>query len=140
MSNSVLLDKNQFPTNEVIFSHIGNKKALWISFFDYIHKQHQEFTEEWRFYNDGKCWLLKVTKKTKTIFWLSVIDGTFRTTFYFTDKVKQEIENSRLPQELKDQFATGKQYNKIRGITLVFKTKKDCTYAEELIRIKLSIK
>jgi hypothetical protein len=140
MSQSVLTDKNQFPSDEVIFSYIGKKKALWISLFDSIHKRHSEFREEWRYYNDGKSWLLKVTKKAKTIFWLSVIDGTFRITFYFTDKVQQQIKNSHLPPELKEQYNTGKKYNKIRGVTLLFKNKKDCTYAEELIGIKLSVK
>ena len=113
---------------------------LGISLFDSIHKQHQEFKEEWIYYNDGKCWLLKVTMKAKTILWLSVVDGTFRTTFYFTDKAQQAIENSTLSTELKETFKNGKKYNKIRGVTVYFKTKKDCAYAEELIQIKLSQK
>ena len=113
---------------------------LWISLFDSIHKQHQEFKEEWRYYNDGKCWLLKVTMKAKTIFWLSVVDRTFRTTFYFTDKAQQAIENSTLSPELKETFKNDKKYNKIRGVTVYFKAKKDCAYAEELIHIKYSQK
>ena len=140
MSQSVLTDKNQFPVDDVIFSFIDKKKVLWISLFNYIHKEHPKFKEEWRYYNDGKCWLMKVGYKAKTIFWLSVIERTIRITFYFTDKAQHEIENSKLPIELKEQYKTGKKYGKIRGVTLTFKNKKDCTYFEELIRIKLSIK
>ena len=140
MSQSVLTDKNQTPSDEIVFSTIGKKKVLWISFFDAIHGQYPEITHEWRYYNDGKCWLLKATKKTKTIFWLSVIEKTFRITCYFTDKMKKEIEDSHLSEELKEQFKSGKKYNKIRGITIVFKNKKDCTCAEELIHLKLASK
>lgn len=140
MGQSVLTDKNQFPTDEIVFSFIGKNKASWISLFDYIHDNHPEFTEEWRYYNDGKSWLLKVTQKAKTIFWLSVIDGTFRITFYFNDKTQQAIESSNLPKELKEQYRNGKRYNKIRGLTIVFKNKTDCTYAKELVGIKMSIK
>jgi hypothetical protein len=140
MSQSVLTNKDQIPSDEIVFSFIGKHKALWISLFKYIHDQHPEINKEWRYYNDGKSWLLKVTKKAKTIFWLSVIEKTFRITFYFTDKAQQVIEKSQLSDELKEQFKSGKRYNKIRGITILFKNKKDCTYAEELIRIKLSIK
>jgi hypothetical protein len=68
MDQPTLKDKNEFPTEEIIFSHIGKSKILWISIFDYIHKNHSDFSEEWRYYNDGKSWLLKVTKKSKTIF------------------------------------------------------------------------
>jgi len=140
MSQSVLTNRDQIPSDDTVFSFIGRHKSLWISFFDLIHENHPEIAEEWRYYNDGKCWLLKVTKKTKTIFWLTVIKGTFRITFYFTDKAGQAIENSRLSKELKEQFKNGKRYNKIRGVTITFKNKKDCTYAEELLGIKLSIK
>jgi hypothetical protein len=140
MSQSVLTDRDQFPSDKIVFSFIGKHKALWISLFDHIHGHYPEITKEWRYYNDGKSWLLKVTKKAKTIFWLSVIDGTFRITFYFSDKAGQAIENSKLAESLKDQFRSGKKYNKIKGITITFKNKKDCTYAEELVVIKLSIK
>jgi hypothetical protein len=139
MSQSVLTDKNQIPSDGIVFPIIGKHKTLWISLFAHIHDHYPEITQEWRYYNDGKSWLLKVTKKAKTIFWLSVIEKTFRVTFYFTDKVEQEIQNSHISQGLKEQFKAGKRYNKIRGITIIFKNKKDCTYAEDLIRIKLSV-
>jgi Protein of unknown function (DUF3788) len=140
MEPMVLTDKNQFPTEEVIYSHIGKTKALWNSFFQYIHENVPELSEEWRYYNDGKSWLMKVTKKSKTIFWLSIIKGSFRITCYFTDKAEQAIKESSLSDELKQQFQDGKKYGKIRGLTILFKNKKDVEYAKMLIAIKLSIK
>jgi hypothetical protein len=38
MEQDVLSDAAQFPTEEIIFSHIGKTKVLWISFFEYIQK------------------------------------------------------------------------------------------------------
>jgi hypothetical protein len=140
MNKPVLTDKNIFPNDEIVFSIIGKKKDLWISLFRSVDADHPEFIKEWRYYNDGKSWLMKVVHKKKTVFWLSVIEGTFRITFYFTDKAKHAIENSGLSDELKEQFKDSKRYNKIRGLTISFKTKKDCACAEELIGIKLSMK
>jgi len=140
MEPMVLTDKDQFPTEKIIFSHIGKSKVLWISIFEYIHSNYPDISEEWRYYKDGKSWLLKVTRKKKTVFWLSVIKNAFRITFYFTDKAEQLIESSSISDELKKQFKEGKRYSKIRGITIIFKNKKDIKYAEELIAIKLSIK
>lgn len=140
MEAMVLTDKEQFPTEEIIFSHIGKSKVLWISIFEHIHSNHPDISEEWRYYNDGKSWLLKATRKKKTVFWLSVIKNAFRMTFYFTDKANQLIEKSSISDELKKQFKDGKRYNKIRGITIIFNNKKDVKYAEELIGIKLSLK
>ena len=80
---------------------------------------------------------MKVTRKSKTIFWLSVIEGTFRATFYFTDKAKDLVANAKIAESLKENFYNGK---KIRGITIVFKNKKDLDYTKELIGIKLKLK
>ena len=140
MEELILKDRDQFPTEDVIFSHIGKNKALWQSLFDYIHSKYPDFSEQWRYYNDGKSWLLKVTKKSKTIFWLNVIKNTFRTTFYFTDKAEELILKSPISDKLKEEFKTGKRYNKIRGITVTYKNKKDVEYVKALIETKLSIK
>ncbi len=139
METGVLTDKNQFPDEEIIFSNIGKNKLLWISLFGYIHEHHPEINEEWRYYNDGKSWLLKITRKSKTIFWLSVIKGTFRITFYFSAKAEKAVYECPISEELKEQFRNGKG-NKIRGITVVFKNKKSVEEAKELIGLKLSIK
>jgi len=140
MEQPVLTDKNQFPTEEVIFSHIGKTKALWLLLFEAIHKNHPDFAEQWRYYLDGKSWLLKVTRKDKTIFWLSIIEGTFRTTFYFTDKAKQAISKSSISDELKKKFRSGLKLGKISGVTIVYKNKHDIESALQIIDIKLSIK
>ena len=139
METPVLSDKSQYPDDEIIFSYIGKNKSSWESLFRYIHENHLDFSEEWRYYNDGKSWLLKVTRKSKTIFWLSVIKGTFRTTFYFTVKAEEAINKSPISEELKEQFRN-KKADKIRGVTVIFKNKKSVEDTKELVRLKLSIK
>jgi len=138
MDKPVLGDKNQFPTEEIIFSHLGKTKALWLSFFKYLHTNHPDLSQEWRYYNDGKSWLMKVTRKSKTIFWLSVIPAAFRTTFYLTEKAADVISGSSLPEELKEQFKTGS--GKLRGLTVVFRGKNDIENAKSLLTIKLDIR
>lgn len=140
MEAPVLRDQSVFPTEEIIFSQIGKSGVLWNALFEYIHKTYPDLEEQWRYYKDGKSWLLKVIRKTKTIFWLSVIEGTFRVTFYFTDRAEEAILESSISEELKKMFTEGKHYNKIRGITIVFKHKKDVEDAKALIQIKLNVK
>jgi len=140
MEQAILSDKNQYPTEEIIYSHIGKSKSLWLSLFENIHKDHPDFTEEWRYYNDGKSWLMKVQRKSKTIFWLSILKDSFRITFYLTDKAGKAMDSSTISNELKEQFKNGKSFGTIRGVTVTFKNKKDVEYAKSLIGIKLSIK
>ena len=61
-------------------------------------------------------------------------------TFYFADKAEQNILESNISEELKTKFNEGKHYGKIRGLTIIFKNKKDVEYAKTLIDIKLKIK
>jgi len=139
MDAPILSDKSQFPTDEVVFSHLGKSKALWESLFQYLAREHPDFTQEWRYYNDGKRWLMKVQHKKKTVFWLSVLEGSFRTTFYIHEKARQMVEGSTISEELKDQYR-GKSFGKLHSITVVHKNKKDVQFAKELIGIKLSTK
>ena len=139
MEQPILSDPSQCPSESIIFKQIGKTKPLWTSLFEYIHSNHPDFAEEWRYYRDGKSWLLKVTQKKKTIFWLSVIEGAFRTTFYFTDRVEQSIMSAHLSDGVKDQFKNGKRYGKLIGVTVTYKTKKNIQDAKILLRIKTSV-
>lgn len=138
MDAPILGDKSQFPTDAVVFSHIGESKTLWAALFEYLAREHPDFTRDWRYYNDGKSWLMKVQHKKKPVFWLSVVKGTFRTSFYLHENTKQKVEASALPEELKNQFRDGKSFGKLRGITVVYRNKRDLKAAKELIGMKLA--
>lgn len=140
MEQLVLINQDESPTEEIIFSHIGKTKSHWISIFEHIHSEYPDFSEEWRYYKDGKSWLLKVQRKAKTVCWVSVLKSKFKMTFYFTDRAEPAIMESSISDELKQQFKTGKYYNKIRGLTITFSSKQDVEFAKTLIEIKLTIK
>ena len=140
MDQKVLTDKSQFPTEDVIFSHIGKCRKYWESVFHYIHTNHPDFTEQWRYYNDGKSWLMKVVRKSKTIFWLSVWNGFFRITFYFGDKAEKAIFDSPVSEKLKQEFKNGKRLGSIRGITVAVNSPADLEDIKSLIAVKLTLK
>lgn len=133
----VLKDPDQYPTESVIYSCIGDAKPLWIAFFGYIQQTHPDFSQEWRYYKDGNNWLLKVVRKSKTVFWTSIVEDAFRITFYFTDKVEEAIHDADISGELKEQFANGRRYGRLRGLTITFRNDTDIEYAKALIAIRL---
>ena len=139
MDKPVLTDKEQFPTEEVIFSNIGKAKTQWKTLFEYIDERYPEFSSEWRYYKDGQNWLLKTLKKSKTMFWLSVHQNAFKITFYFGDKAESAILSSAISGSLKDSFKYGKRYGKIRGITIQIDSQNDIENVLLLIEIKLTI-
>ena len=94
----ILADKSVIPTDDYIFSLIGDKKFHWQRIMSYAAENYND-TGSWNFYNDGKQWLFKLVNKKKTIFWSGILTGTFRITFYFGDKVEPLLADSDLPIE-----------------------------------------
>lgn len=68
---------------------------------------------EWRYYNDGKAWLGKVSFKKKTLVWLSVWDMFIKAGFYFTEKTGKGIFELDIDAELKSAFAKAKPIGKL---------------------------
>ena len=138
MEKAVLTDRNRFPTEEIVYAHLGRRRALWDALFAHLRAECPGCTTEWRYYNDGNSWLLNASRRKKTIFWLSLTGTTFRITGYFTDKAGDAIRKSSLPAELKKPFLEDAGPGKLRGITITFRTKADLAHAKTLIALKTS--
>lgn len=136
----VLSDPDIVPDDKLIFSIIGNKKSFWIAIMDHVNDNYKDISSGWRYYNDGKQWLFKLTQKKKTIFWAAILEDTFRVTFYFGDKAESLIDNSDLPQKIKDDFKGSKRYGSIRVISMKMSDLTDIENAKKLISIKTKLK
>jgi hypothetical protein len=134
----VFKDKNVIPTDDFVFSILGEKKLFWKSIMEYAGKK--EITGNWNYYNDGKQWLYKAVRKNKTVFWIAILQDTFRITFYFGDKAEPILLESDLPGFIKEGFKTGKRYGKIRAITLKMNNMENVNIAQKLIDIKSKLK
>ena len=140
MEKPCLNNKDEYPDDEVLGRYLGDSKNIWDAFIDFIQENYPSFKVEWRYYNDGKNWLCKITKKTKTICWISVYVNLFKTTFYFAERVQDVIINSKLKMKYKNQFIDGKKYGKIKGITVDIKNMSDLETTKILIELKEKIK
>jgi len=137
MEPLVLTDKSVIPTNDLIFSIIGDKRVLWQKLMLDVHTKYPDAQELWNYYNDGKSWLFRMIRKKKTLFWIGIVNGTFRITFYFGDKAEAAIENSNLPQAMREEFRTSRRFGKIRGITIRVESKTDIENTLKLVDIKV---
>jgi hypothetical protein len=136
----MLSDKQIRPTDDYIFSIIGDKKGLWQSIMKYPSENYKDISGSWNYYNDGKQWLYKLVRKKKTVFWIGILENTFRVTFYFGDKAESLIENSDLPQLIKDDFKTARKYGLIRPVSIKMNDQADVSNVLKLIDIKFRIK
>jgi len=63
MENPCLNNKNEYPNALVLERHLGDAKSVWDEFTRLLEREYPLITGEWRYYNDGKSWLFKVTAK-----------------------------------------------------------------------------
>lgn len=140
MEKPCLNDKDEYPDDNVLSRYLGKVKETWDSFNDFLKESYPSFTGEWRYYKDGKSWLYKLTKKKKTISWISVYHNKFKTTFYLPDKAEELIKASKLKKQYIEQFIHGRRYGKIRGITVEIKKPADLSTTKKLIKIKEQLK
>jgi hypothetical protein len=135
----VLSDKSVIPTDEHIYSYIGEKRFDWQRILNYASENYND-TGSWNYYNDGKQWLFKLVNKKKTIFWAGILADTFRITFYFGDKVEPLMAESDLPEKIRDEFKSAKRYGAIRAVSITVRNQEDVDNILKLIVIKHKLK
>jgi hypothetical protein len=135
-----LTDKQVIPTDEYLLKIIGDKLELLKMVINYASGKYSDVSGEWRYYNDGKQWLYKLTRKKNTIFWGSVLGDAFRVTFYFGTKYQPLIDSSDLPESIKDDFNSVKNYGKIKPITIFVTEKSQLENIYKLIDLKQKTK
>ena len=106
----LLRDANVKPTDEIIANGLGATSYTYTKFIEKL-KDYNIFLMDWRYYNDGKAWLSKGeykwttsrgTNKVKPIFWLSIWDGFFKVSFYFSEKIRDELLALPITNESKE--------------------------------------
>lgn len=140
MEPIVLTDPNVQPTDELVFSIIGENSVYWENLIEHLYEKHLNITEEWRFYNDGKSWLYRALQKKKTLYWIGVIKDTFRISFWFGDKAEPIIEASSLPEKIKEEFRNAKRYGKIRPVSIEMHSNEDLQNVILLLELKVKMK
>lgn len=121
MDTQLLRNKELYPTEEVLQKVLMDSIQAYNQLVTTIAELQAEMI--WRYYNDGKSWLCKVQHKNKTIFWLSVWDGYFKTTFYFTEKNCQGIELLDIDQTIRNEFRNNKPIGKFLPLTLTIQNR-----------------
>ena len=88
MTDIQLLTARMYPDADTLAKALGERQKAYAELVARITDLGIE--TEWRYYNDGKAWLGKATHKGKTIFWLSVWEGYFQASFFFTERTLPE--------------------------------------------------
>jgi hypothetical protein len=137
----LLRDPKINPTEEIISNGLGLANSAYIEFIGRL-KHINVSLMEWRYYNDGKAWLSKGefkwitnrgTDKVKPIFWLSIWNGFFKISFYFSVVSRSELLTLPISKETKNLIENAKPMGKtMKYISIVFDVN-DAKYIDDLL-------
>lgn len=138
MSSQLLLrDENVYPDDVVLKSVLGDVFPVYQELTKTLTGSDFSIDLTWNYYKDGKSWLCKVTKKKKTIFWLSVWEGFFKAGFYFTETTGAGIATLDIDLSYKETFATAKPIGKLIPLVFDITRKEQLKDLLEVVRYKL---
>jgi hypothetical protein len=140
METQLLRDPETYPTNEVLANALRDSYPALLELFDQITAPEAGLVLEWRYYNDGKAWLCKAVYKKKTVFWLSVSDGFFRTVFYFTEKHTAGIADLDIDPGIKEDFCSHKPVGKLLPLVIKVYRLEQVSDVLQLVRFKKGLK
>jgi hypothetical protein len=135
-----LSDKKQRPTQASIELALGRAAGAWRVLFERLRASHPDLEATWRYYDDGKRWLLKLTRKSKTICWVVVERGSFRVGFYFPERLTSTLLESELSAEQKKELRSGKPLGKLRPVGVTFGARRGVRDVLTLISLKERLK
>ncbi len=140
MERPALNDPDVFPDDRVLSRQLGGARTAWSAFLALLKGEYPQLSHEWRYYNDGKSWLCKVTRQTTTVCWVSVWDKFFTVAFYLNARAEDLVRDSSLAGARKQHFLHPVEKNKLRAIRVEVRKKSDLNDIGELIDIKLKVK
>lgn len=116
------------PDPDLTSDHLKNGLGRWFSIYDTLtetlSKPPYDISPEWRFYKDGGAWLCKMTRKKKTVFWISAWKQFLKCGFYFTEKSGDGIADLSIDQSLKSSFDKTDPIGKLRPLIIDLTAKK----------------
>ena len=132
-------DPALYPDKPALREVLGMQYGVYEQFMTEISAPEIGLGHTWRYYNDGKAWLCKIEFRKKTVLWLSVWEGHFKTAFYFTDNHAEGIDGLPVAGEIKKAFRGQKAVGKLRPLVVNVAGVEQLKDVLAIIRFKKSI-
>jgi len=137
MDKKLLQEQEIYPSKDVLKSALGKVYAVLEALETQLTHDEFSLTLEWKYYKDSKAWLCKVAHKKKTIFWLSVWDGYFKTSFFFLERHMGDIAELGMD---KNGFILEQEWGKMIPLIFNISNKKQFPDLLKLVKYKKTAK
>lgn len=128
------------PSEQLLKEILGDSYGAYYELIRRYEEPDYNLQPQWRYYNDGKAWLCKVVFKSKTVFWLSIWEGFFKTSFFFRDRDCSGILELDIDKSYKQQVESSQTFGKLHPVVLEIRDHVQLEDLAKLIRYKKGLK
>jgi hypothetical protein len=137
MKEMLLREQGIYPSKEVLKEVLGEVYKVLEDLEIQLTLPEFTLSFDWTYYKDSKAWLCKVAHKKKTIFWLSVWEGYFRTSFFFLERHLEGIAALEIDE---NSFTMEKEWGKMIPLIFNINSKKQLPDLLKIIEFKKKAK
>jgi hypothetical protein len=137
METMLLTNPAIFPSNEVLKDALGKAAGAFEELETQLTNAEFALSFNWHYYKDSKGWLCKVAHKKKTIFWLSVWNGFFKTSFFFLER---HLEGIAALDTDENSFTMEKEWGKMIPLIFNIDNKKQLADLIKIVKFKKEAK
>jgi len=138
MALSVFDDKAAKPDEKALAAVLGKTYSLWGKVREHLVGTFHPTDEEWGFPGKKYGWSLRIKHKKRTILYLAPLEGRFRVAFVFGDRAVAAVEESSVPEGIKEELRNARRYAEGRGLALEIRAAKDLGIIETLAAVKMA--
>ena len=140
MDVQLLKEQEIFPSREVLQDVLDKVYDAWAELETMVTQDELALTLNWNYYRDGKSWLCKVCHKKKTVFWLSVWEGCFKTTFFFLERHLKDIAGLDISEQIKEDFCQMKPVGKLLPMVITIDKPEQLVDLLKIVKFKKQAK
>ncbi len=134
----IFIDKEKRPDDESLKDALGESFSCWQDVQDYMKVEYENIIPEWKHYGKKTGWLLKMLLKKRNMFFLVPLENKFRIVFVFGDKAVSVVEDSNLPDNLKEELRNARKYAEGRGLNFPVMSPEEVEHIKELVKVKIA--
>ena len=133
-----LTDETIYPDEDVLRGVLGRSFGAYLDLLSIY--DDNGLVYEWRYYQDGKSWLCKVQKKSKTIVWMSAWRGYIKSAIYVTERLVPELLDLAISDHTKETIVGEKNIGKLKPCIFDIRNKKSIKDFEKVMQFKIKVK
>ena len=140
MDVQLLREQEIYPSNDILQDVLGKVYEVLAELECCVTQSEFGLTLNWNYYRDGKSWLCKVCHKKKTVFWLSVWEGCFKTTFFFLERHLTGIAGLDISEQIKEDFCQMKPVGKLLPMVITIDKPEQLVDLLKIVKFKKQAK